>query len=67
MKQVHAWLLTVALFASAGAWSAENRPTPANLPQAEGFVDTGSAVIYLQDDRPRTTAPAAARRAGLDA
>jgi proline iminopeptidase len=45
---VHALLLTLTLLASTGAWAAEGSPTPAILPQAEGFVDTGTAYIYYK-------------------
>lgn len=48
MNGIHAWLLTVALFMPTVASAAENRTTPANLPQTEGFVDTGSAIVYYK-------------------
>ena len=47
MRRIHACLLTVALLVPAFAWSAENRAS-ANLPQTEGFVDTGSAIVYYK-------------------
>ena len=48
MNRIPALLLTAALFTSTGAWSVETRSAPAVLPQTEGFVDTGSAVIYYK-------------------
>lgn len=48
MKRVHAWVLAAALFASTGAAAAEGSAKPALFPQAEGFVDTGSAIIYFK-------------------
>lgn len=47
MSRIHACLLTVALLTAPVAWSTENR-APANLPQTEGYVDTGSAVVYYK-------------------
>lgn len=47
MSRIHACLLTVALLSATVGWSAEDR-SPANLPQTEGFVDTGSAVVYYK-------------------
>lgn len=56
MIQVPAWMrrsallagLSTVLLTSMSAWSAESSPTPAMFPQTEGFVDTGSAVIYYK-------------------
>lgn len=48
MKQARTWWVAAAMLACAGAWAAEGPPAPVALPQAEGFVDTGSAVIYYK-------------------
>jgi proline iminopeptidase len=48
MSRIHACVLIVALLTPTVGWSAENRATPANLPQTEGYVDTGSAVVYYK-------------------
>jgi proline iminopeptidase len=48
MKRVHAIILALAIVPHVGASAAESRPAPEILPQAEGFVDTGSAFIYFK-------------------
>jgi proline iminopeptidase len=48
MSRIHACLLTAVLLTATAAWSAENPVAPANLAQTEGFVDTGSALIYYK-------------------
>jgi len=48
MNRIPAALLAIALLACTGASAAEDKAHPALLPQAEGFVDTGSAIIYFK-------------------
>ncbi len=48
MKRMHAIILALAMVPHVGASAAESRPGPEILPQADGFVDTGSAFIYFK-------------------
>lgn len=48
MNRYRAGVLAFAMLVSAVAWAAEGGRAPLKLPQAEGFVDTGSAFVYYK-------------------
>jgi len=48
MTRAGSWLLAIALLAPGAALPAITSPETAVFPQSEGFVDTGSAIIYYK-------------------
>jgi proline iminopeptidase len=48
MTRARAWLLALTVLMPVVGMSAESSPAPAVFPQTEGFVDTGSALIYYK-------------------